>query len=161
MPESRGRPRRIIYTGEACTSDRDLHVPERWKPEKLLCVKYVDDCLAVEKVCFSNAIRSKDDQNNDVATTHASAATQEHFQTIKYVRKCVRQGNMKLYKHNKTKMLSILAAKSFQPKAFLKTTAGEQVESDNDMRVLGFYFDSFPNFKYHLQVTICLSLIHI
>ena len=29
----------------------------RWESEKIVCVKYVDDCLAIEKVCFQDSLR--------------------------------------------------------------------------------------------------------
>ena len=48
----KNRPRRIIYSDE---SDIDLQrpeLPERWMDRNIKCIKYVDDCLSLEKICF-------------------------------------------------------------------------------------------------------------
>ena len=76
----RNRPRRIIYTDEASSSD--LENPVRWKDEALVCVKYVDDCLAIEKLNYAGTTKIHD-SGNDYARVRAIKC-QDHFRTVEY-----------------------------------------------------------------------------
>ena len=42
----------VIYTESGSDSESDV-APARWKNRQLKCVKYVDDCLSIEKLCFA------------------------------------------------------------------------------------------------------------
>ena len=76
MAESRNRPRRVVYTDEETNSNPDL--PVGWTNARLLCVKYVDDCLAIEKLNYKDAGRVEETMGNYVAFARA-CKTQEHF----------------------------------------------------------------------------------
>ena len=53
-----------------------------WTDRRLKCVKYVDDCLAIEKVSFSGAETVAAD-GTETAIVRA-VKTQNHFCTIEY-----------------------------------------------------------------------------
>ena len=147
MAESRNHPRRVVYTDEETDSNPDL--PVGWTDEQLLCVKYVDDCLAIEKLNYKDAGRVEETVGNDVAFARA-CKTRDHYRTVEY--NAGKKG-MKL-NQKKTKMIAISATKSYQPRAYIKTEEGPKIVSEDTMRVLDFHFDTYPNVKHHLGVTI-------
>ena len=53
---------------------------------------------------------------------------------------------------SKTKMLCILAAKSYKPEAFFATDDRVTVMSSDSLRVLGFHFGTRPTVKTNMQV---------
>ena len=106
-------------------------------------MKYVDDCLSVDKVLF---------RGGKIVSGKSKARakkTQDHFRTVE--RNAISRG-MKI-NNNKTKMLCISAAKTYDPVAFISTSDGTTISSTDSMKVLGFTFDSSPTVKAHLQVT--------
>ena len=103
--------RRIIYT-ESETSSDNLPPDSSWVDRKLICMKYVDYCLSVEKVRF----RGKEIIGGKIVTR--ANKSQAHFQTVEYNAKA---RGMKI-NNDKTKMLCISASKSYEPVAFLNTT---------------------------------------
>ena len=140
------RPRRIIYTDEDSFTAARPDLPVRWKERKLLCVKYVDDCLSVEKVSFSNAeIINANSQTNALARANKS---QDHFRTVEY--NAATRG-MEINK-SKTSMMCESAAKTYTPKSYLIASDGTKVESGEQMKILGFHFNTEPNVKHHMKL---------
>ena len=42
----------IVYTDSESEPESSFPDVERWKERPLKCIKYVDDCLSLEKICF-------------------------------------------------------------------------------------------------------------
>ena len=107
----RNRPRRIIYSDE---SDPDLlrpELPERWKIRPIKCLKFVDDCLSLEKLHFKDL--EQINVNGDSLALSRAVKTQQQFRTIEY-----NASNIGMQINNqKTKMLCVSAARSYTPKA--------------------------------------------
>ena len=52
---------------------------------------------------------------------------------------------------DKTKQICISDSLSFKAKAHIYTTGGEQIDTDEQMKVLGFTFGSRPNCSTHVE----------
>ena len=145
FPQTRDYPR-VLYT-ESEGSDHGLSTaPARWTDRPLKCVKYVDDCLAIEKLCFAGT-----DLDNDSDTDKRSVRaiqTEEHF---KVVEANAGQKNMKI-NQSKTKMICISSARSYVPDPFFTTPSGTIIHANETIKILGFNFDTFPNVKAHLKI---------
>ena len=140
------RPRRINYTDEDSFSAVRPDLPVRWKDRKLLCVKYVDDCLSVEKVSFSNA--EKINANGKINALARASKTESHLQTVEYNSA---QRGMQINK-TKTNMMCISAAKTYEPQSYVMALDGTKKETGEKMKILGFHFNSEPNVRYHMKL---------
>ena len=98
------RPRRIRYTSEDTDLLR-LNLPVRWRPCKLKCFKYADDCVSIENIFFKDAVRVN---ATGVQTALAKATkTQQHFRTVEF--NAVNKGMQ--INSSKTKMLCATSAR--------------------------------------------------
>ena len=139
MSSTRNRPRRVRYTeSESAASSDDCNLP--WQDRKLKCMKYVDDCLSIERINFK---KSKIDETAYVR----ARKSQNHFHTVEY------NGNSRGMKLNyqKTRMLCISAASSYTPIAYVDTPDGSRITSESSMKVLGFMFGQQPNVKDNMK----------
>ena len=94
---------RVIYTDSNSESDSNETVGRNWVKRPIKCMKYVDDCLSVDKLLF----RGNEIISNKI--TINAPETQAHFRTVES--NATLRG-MKI-NHNKTKILCISAAKSY------------------------------------------------
>ena len=111
-------------------------------------MKYVDDCLSIEKLPFLGGER---DNANGVKNIPVRAVkSQSHFRTVEYnaERKGMRINALK------TKMLCISNARSYTPQPYLLTTDGTAIRPYETLKNLGFYFSSMPTVQEHLRVTL-------
>ena len=139
----RNRPRRIVYSDD---SELDLmrpDLPERWIERKIKCIKYVNDCLSLEKVFFKDAVKIQ--VNWETIGLARASKTQSHFQTVEY--NASRWGMQ--INESKTKVLCINSSKSNKPEAYFHTADGTRVSSSDSMKILGFTFTSEPNEHEH------------
>ena len=67
----------VIYTESGSDSESNA-TPARWNNRPLKCVKYVDDCLSIEKLCFAGT-----DLNSETNKCSVRAIqTEEHFKIV-------------------------------------------------------------------------------
>ena len=117
----------------------------RWEIRPIKCLKYVDDCLSLEKVHFKESEKINVEENC-IALSRATS-TQDQFRTIEYN---ASQIGMQI-NHQKTKMQRISAARSYTARSYLLSTDDTKITSSNTLKILGFTFSSEPNAKVHLQ----------
>ena len=133
------RPRRIIYSDDSEIDLMRPDLPDRWTEGKIKCIKYVDDCLSLEKVLFKDAVKLQ--VNGETIGLARASKTESHFRTVKYnASRCGMQIN-----EYKTKVLC--TARSYKPEAYFHTTDGTRVSSSDSMKILGFTFTSEPNVR--------------
>ena len=143
----RNRPKRVVYSDDPSYSHIRLDLPVRWKDRAIKCVKYVDDCLSLEKVCFSNGLKL---QINGVEMSVVKAVKSEHhFCTVE---SNARDRGM-IINNGKTKMLCISAARSYQSEPYLVSSDGTRIDCVQAAKILGFHFDTNPNVAAHMAVT--------
>ena len=119
------RPRRIIYTNEESFTVGRPELPANWKDRNLVCVKYVDDCLSIEKLCYSGAERFN--VNGSTYALARAMKSESHFNTIEF--NAASKG-MKI-NNNKTKMMCISNARTYIPASYVITTTGERLEKES------------------------------
>ena len=113
-----------------------------WKDRGIKCLKYVDDCLSIEKINFRK-------RRIGLASCVKACKTQSHYETVSYN---ARNRGMKL-NEAKTKMICVSAARSYKPKANINAGDNNNIETaDLPLRVLGFYFGTEPNVKANMSV---------
>ena len=54
---ARNIPRTVKYSSDFCYENIRPSLPARWADEPITCLKYVNDCLAIEKVPFKNGLK--------------------------------------------------------------------------------------------------------
>lgn len=107
----------------------------------------MDDCLSIEKVCFSNGLKLK---INGVEMSVVKAIKSEvHFRTVENNAK----GRGMIVNNDKTKMLCISAARSYQPEPYLISSDGTRIDCVKSAKILGFHFDTNPNVATHMAIT--------
>ena len=121
-------------------------MPVDWKDRGLVCVKYVDDCLSIERLCFSGAEHFN--ANGETYALARAIKSQSLFNTIEF--NAAQRGM--IVNNNKTKMMCISAARTYVPASYIITTSGERIDTDKTMKILGFHFDTTPTVKYHLKL---------
>ena len=107
LPGVRNIPRTAACLSGGSDVSMDDTVPINWKDRPLKCLKYVDDCLSVEKLSFFDAVRINVDGKN-LAVTKASKS-QRHFDTVSI--NAASRGM--ILNAQKTKMLCISAARTY------------------------------------------------
>ena len=129
-------------------------MPVNWNDRRLVCLKYVDDCLSLEKLCFSNAERFNVDGRMHALSS--AMKTQSHFNTVEY--NAAQRGM--IINNNKTKLMCISAARSYAPSSYIVMSNGDKIETVSSMKSLGFHFDTSPTVKYHMKLSIntCLRV---
>ena len=64
-------------------NEQEPDYPSRWIDRKIKCVKYVDDCLFLERLCFGGKSRWPENINDTIGTRSLHAEkTQNHFRTV-------------------------------------------------------------------------------
>ena len=123
--------------------EQELGVPERWKPFPLLTNAYVDDFVHIEKVKHQGAI-SHITTGRQVLQPHAWK-TEHAFEDNSVVSA---ELGMKI-NPNKTSMVCISASESKIEAYF--DSMGTRITSSDEMKVLGFWFDSRPDASLHVK----------
>ena len=142
----KNRPRRIIYSDESEIDLQWPELPDRWTDRGIKCIKYVDDCLSVEKVFFKDAIRVQINGRN-VGLAKA-AKTKSHFRNVEYN---ANRWGMQI-NNAKTKMLCISSATSYLPEAYFHSTDGVRISSEWSMKILGLTLSNEPSVREHLRL---------
>ena len=143
----KNRPKRVVYSDEESLSRIRNDQPVSFKPRSLKCVKYVDDCLFLERVSYTGAERFNMD-GEVIALTKASQS-ENVFRTVE--NNAAKRGMQ--INNKKTRMLSISAANSYVASSYLVTTDGMKILTTREkMRVLGFYFSTEPNVKENMRL---------
>ena len=115
-----------------------------WSPHLL---KYVDDTVIIDRVCFENATRFEDE---DLAAREKHAIqTQNVFQRV------TGKAEWKGMKVNtgKTKMLCVSDALSFLPGSYI-SAEGEKITSwgrNNMVKLLGFHLSNHTGVSAHME----------
>ena len=121
------------------------HMP-LWQEEKLQTVNYVDDNTLHEKNNMENAEVDKEtgDRIKD------APRTQNTFRTIVH-----RAGEADMQINpQKTTMICISDAATYTARAFILDQNGEQIDSVDTLKVLGFHFSSKPNMQAQLDAIV-------
>ena len=117
------------------------HLP-LWLTIPLQVLKYVDDNIINEKLNFDG-----------VPTDHYSYRTKRAFRTENLFAQIVHQAEFQGMRINfaKTMTMVISELKSYIPRAFIKDTKGETVDTRDNMKILGFHFSSDPNMSAQVE----------
>ena len=109
-----------------------LHLPP-WRVEPLQVLKIVDDNVVQEKINFDG-----------VPTDGYSFRTRHAIRTQNLTHGIVHEAKTRGLRVNnaKTTALCISEVKSYIPKAFITDLDGNQIQSGNEMKILGFHFNS-------------------
>ena len=67
----------VIYT-ESGSDSQSNAAPARWTNRPLKCVKYVDDCLSIEKLCFAGTDLNSETNKHSVRAIQ----TEEHIKIV-------------------------------------------------------------------------------
>ena len=111
-------------------------------------MKYIDDCLTVEKVYMKKA--EKYNIDGHVTALSVAPKTQAHFRTVEYN---AENRGMQI-NNEKTVMLCVSAARSYVPECYIHTSRNDRITSTNTLKVLGFTFGNEPNVKAHVAVLL-------
>ena len=108
------------------------HLPP-WRVEPLQVLKFVDDNVVQEKINFDS-----------VPTDGYSFRTRQAIRTQNLTHGIVHEAKARGLKVNnaKTTALCISEVKNYIPKAFITDLDGNQIQSGNEMKILGFHFNS-------------------
>ena len=145
---ARNRPRRVLYTDSEADCRLEPNNVNNWIDRPLSCMKYVDDCLSIEKLPFLGGERVN---ANGVENIPVRAVKSEsHFRTVEY--NAERKGMQ--INALKTKMFCISNAWSYLPHPYLLTTDGTVLRPSETLKILGCHFSSVPTVREHLRVML-------
>ena len=116
----------------------------RWKKMKPKKYKFVDDGMIVSKINMDTAYLTR------VGTR--SVKTKHDVQSQNLFRRIVARATSRgmVVNNGKTKLLCISDAQTYKPEAFILDRDGERLEAGEDLKVLGFHFDSRPTCHVHI-----------
>ena len=138
---ARNRPRQVLYTDSEADCRFEPPTTNNWIDSPLSCMKYVDDCLSIEKLPFlgGESVNANGIENIPVR----AVKSQSHFRTVEYnaERKGMRTNALK------TKMLCISNARSYTPQPYLLTTDSTAIRPSEMLKILGFHFSSVPTVR--------------
>ena len=112
-----------------------------WQERDLMCVKYIDDGLLIEKINLKEEplLEENGVQFKDVNPPKSQIM-------FDHISKCATDRGMIVNK-KKTGLMCTSAAVSFEPRAHLRDEDGSQISSQKSLKVLGFTFDSDASVK--------------
>ena len=117
------------------------HLPP-WAEELLQVLKYIDDNIINEKVNFDTVPTDPGDIRNKWAVR-----TENLFRRIVHQAKSLGM----IVNRKKTNMLCISELKSYIARAYIHDTEGNVVESQENMKILGFNFSSTPDMSAQIE----------
>ena len=117
------------------------HLPP-WVTQLLQVLKYIDDNIINEKLNF-----------DPVPTGAGQERIKWAVRTENLFRRIVHQAKSlgMIVNGSKTNMLCISELKSYDPRAFINDTDGNQVDSKDRMKILGFNFSSSPDMSAQVE----------
>ena len=143
----RNVPRTINYSDEPCFNDIRAENEDRWSERPITCLKYVDDCLSIEKLPFKNALRLN--INGRSVSVVKAIKTNVHFRTVSA--NAMRRGM--LLNSKKTRMITISAARDYIAESYIYDETNTRIDCDDNLKVLGFNFGKQPDVQEHMKIT--------
>ena len=119
--------------------------PERYQSTEERKFVYIDDYNCVEKVRQRDAVYNITGRRGRVTKAHAKKSERVFNTLVENAGAIGMQVN-----HRKTQMLCISASRNIC-NAHICTTAGERIESSNELKLLGYTFDSKPTPRAHVE----------
>ena len=111
-------------------------------------LKYVDDCLAVEKLNFG-ATASTHTALGPIKTKQAFCSTNAFLSV-----KTTAEERGMIVNENKTQVLCISDALSYTPETFILDSNGQKISSQKSLKLLGFNFSNRPTVEHHVSLTV-------
>ena len=124
--------------------DVELGVPGGWRPSRTMITGYIDDFTVVEKNRKTNAITH---------ITQAKTVRQVHAQECQSAFVWIADESKKkgmCINPTKTQLLCISADIDCNTESYLDI-AGKRVRSEEEMKILGFWFDGRPSVHCHVE----------
>ena len=118
----------------------------RWVDKPVTCLKYVEDCLAIEKIVFKSALRLN--INGRQVSVSKATKSNAHFRTVSFNA----SARGMLLNSKKTKMLTISTAKNYVAESYIYDDQRICIDCDPTMKVLGFNFGKMPNINEHMRI---------
>ena len=113
--------------------------------KKLQIRKYVDDNVSCEKLNFATEIAYRDARGVEIKRKRAPRS-QNGFLSVTAA--AVEKGMV--VNENKTQILCVSDALSYTPVAFITDSRGQEIESQEQMKILGFQLCNRPTMSYHV-----------
>ena len=125
----------------------DANPPDNYIDRPLKCLKYVDDCLSLEKMSFRNAMKIS--SNGRPIAIARAPKSQAFYRTVS------RNASLRGMKLNagKTRLLCISPPLSYVPDPFIDDSKDDRITAVKELKILGFHFNTEPNVKAHMAIT--------
>ena len=156
MPGRRNRRRRRNLKKRISYSDEGkISIPEevnkkktglRWKAKPPRSLKFVDDSMIVAKINMDSAAIGQAPPGKPIKKKH-DLQSQNVFRRI--VRKAESRGMV--VNNTKTKVLCVSDALTYRASSFLVDDNGVEIQSTDNLKVLGFHMDSRPSCHAHVR----------
>ena len=125
-------------------SSLDLQVPSEydqpgfkaWESELLSVLKYIDDNILHEKLCFDGLVIDKNGQKRARAVR-----SQNLFRQITRLAELM---GMKV-NSSKTMVLCVSDSRTYEAAAYIEDADGNTIDSVNHLKILGMHFSNKPN----------------
>ena len=122
-------------------------IPENWSPGRPQIVKYVDDILGSEKICFT-AGKLHSTTSKQTSTVNA-LRSEELIASITMSAAEIGLGvNAK-----KTQMICVSSSAAIDVTTFIRDPSDQSLKtfSGGELKILGFYFDKRPTVDRHIE----------
>ena len=117
----------------------------RWKAVDPRSLKYVDDSIALTKICLDSALGGQED-GQAIKDKH-DTQTQNLFRRV--VARAESRGMV--VNNGKTKILCVSDAQTYKARAHFFDADGGRLEAGKSMKILGFHMNSKPGVHAHID----------
>ena len=125
--------------------DAAIGVPEGWLDRPISTKVYIDDLNTIEKVKQSTAITTFS-EGKPLVKPHA-INSEKNFARIKSRAETI---GMRV-NSEKTQLLCITGNTTSRVTSYIRTAEGQEINSSENLKILGFWFGRNPNVNVHVQ----------